>query len=201
MVDDDAFEKEEKSFAVSESRSNLQSTSEMTAGSGRQQRKSKKPIKALNIQLDSLASSKQKAGRSQLTDCISQQFNFNSPHSASSSPPNSPTGSPILFTNNSLNNLASLTNPVNSSPLNSTNRATNSDHLNPSQSILPIAFIQKNQVLQGSAGGFSARAIVSRVFRIPVHPFLIRFLSSFSILPTVAQSKSDQSGLEQAIQF
>lgn len=151
FVDDD--EKEEK-FVTSES-SRLQSTSaEIASGSGRQQlRKSKKPTKtALNLQLDSL-SAKAKAGRSQLTDHISQ-FNYHSPQSSSSSPSNSPTSSPSahLFTNNSLNNLASLTNPVNSSPLNSTNRATQSDHLNASQSLLPITFVQKNQVLQGSTG-------------------------------------------------
>lgn len=158
VVDEDAFEKEEKSFVGSENRLNLPSEIASSSSGGRQQsRKSKKPTKALNIQLDSLASGKlPKAGRSQLTDCISQQFSYNSPHSSSSSPSNSPTSSPTQFkdpfTNNSLNNLASLTNPVNSSPLNSTNRATNSDHLNASQSILPINFIQKNQVLQGSTG-------------------------------------------------
>lgn len=149
LVEDD-FEKDDKSFMNLDNRLNLQQTADQFAStSGRQQqRKSKKPTKALHLDnlssIGTSSSSSSKKIRSQ-SNYISQQFH--SPQSSSSSTSNSPAGSPTnLFQNSSLG-LGNLTNTVNNSSLNSTNR-TNLDHLNnlnnlnTSQSILPITFIQ-----------------------------------------------------------
>ena len=161
------LEREEKLFANLETNRIQQSFGDIASTStGRQQRKSKKPTKAL--QLDNFQTKKV---RSHQSNCMStnNQFNYDSAQSSSSSTSNnSPAGSPgaNLFNSNSLGNtLGSLTNTVNSSSLNSTNRnaissnlineiavtkQTNSDHLNltnnPSQSIFPITFMQKNLI-------------------------------------------------------